>query len=323
MKIQLSVWRNKMKPRPRKLTWGIFIFLSLVLLLSNLSETVAKRFPFDVSQDIQSQILEIEDTIGIDIYSGIIGKPYSDHMIDVLLGALNNQYVDVKVRSLTMLAEVIKQLDVPTVAMEQKVKPALDLFIKGHISSTDEADILLIWRANRILWQIRIKEISDNKERLEFLKDNIENTTDGFYYSFEAMDYLTNTGSNKARKVLEDKLNEITKRSMPRDIIDKLMVSLDKIKVIQSLEPLNAHSKVKQLRDLIYKQKEEEGTFKRDFLIWLIRRLEKIDSPAAIQTLRDIWQDNTYKDDYRYEVQESLIRLNKIKPEERKVFFQF
>ena len=313
-----------MKFRSRRLIVGISIFFSYALLLSILTpEAVAKRFSSDVPKEVQAGILELDNVIGIDIGTGIISKSYSDHMIDTLLGALNNQYPDVKHWSLTLLAEVIKQFDVPKVTIVQAIKPAIDRLIKDRIGSTEKADIALVHVAKRVLWQVKFREISDDKKRLEFLKDNIENTLDGnFYYSFEALDWISEIGTDEAKNVLLKKLSESTKRSIPEDIIDKLNASLEKLEAIQVLKSLDPLGKAKRLKELISKQKKEKTFVKRELLIWMIRHLGQIDNPEAVVTLKDIWQDSTYQEDYRYEAQEVLVRLKKVKPEERKIIFQ-
>jgi len=153
------------------------------------------------------------------------------------------------------------------------------------------------------------------------LQDNLENTENGYYYLFEAMDYLVAIGNDRAREILEEKLKEDAKHSKSQKIADRLLVSIEKIKVIQRLENLEAVSRTQELKDLISKRKEEKGFSSSNILIWLIRQLEKINDPAAIQALRDIWQDDKYELEYRNEAQEGLIRLKAIKPEEEKMFF--
>ncbi len=238
-----------------------------------------------------------------------------------LLDALDSQYIDVKMRSLDLLIEIIKQINIPNVVIEKKIKPAVDFLIEKHISSPAEPDIALIQNAKRALWHIEVRELSDNKERLKFLQDNLENTENGYYYLFEAMDYLVAIGNDRAREILEEKLKEDAKHSKSQKIADRLLVSIEKIKVIQRLENLEAVSRTQELKDLISKRKEEKGFSSSNILIWLIRQLEKINDPAAIQALRDIWQDDKYELEYRNEAQEGLIRLKAIKPEEEKMFF--
>jgi len=135
------------------------------------------------------------------------------------------------------------------------------------------------------------------------------------------MDYLVAIGNDRAREILEEKLKEDAKHSKSQKIADRLLVSIEKIKVIQRLENLEAVSRTQELKDLISKRKEEKGFSSSNILIWLIRQLEKINDPAAIQALRDIWQDDKYELEYRNEAQEGLIRLKAIKPEEEKMFF--
>ena len=64
--------------------------------------------------------IQVENIVGISVYTGIISKSYTDYMIDRLLDALDSQYIDVKMRSLDLLIEIIKQINIPNVVIEKK-----------------------------------------------------------------------------------------------------------------------------------------------------------------------------------------------------------
>jgi len=289
-------------------------FSTCILIAFTLTTSLAeaKRFSSDVPLNAQATIQRLDSIVGIDIHRNIITKPYSESMIDNLSQALRSKYFQVRNRSLTLMEHVVKKFRISRQIIDQKIKPAMEEIL------ANEGNFL----AKRVLWQIQLNRISDENERLEFLKIEINklNASDNYYF-FEALNYFADTGNENAKFFLEGSLNEAIRTSMAKDRIAKLEVSMEKIMVVRAIGKIDANNKVKTLSALIDQQKMKNGVWAGEMGIWLIRKLKSINDLSTVTVLKSIWNDKTFSLPYRYEAQEILIELNEINARERSLIF--
>ena len=312
----------------------LFCFFSFILLIvvllsqtsfqSKSAVLLSKRFPSDVPKEVEQEILQLESRLGFDTYVQQFTKPYSEEMLSVLAQALNCQYPPVKESALRLLAEMIKQLDVPLSTLDFTILPAVEEIQRKARSSADDIDIDLGRLAQRVLWQIQLKEIPAGSQRLAFLRNNLENLSDGYYYSFEAMDHLVQLGSDEAKQILEGILPEEEKRRVESGVRDdrisgKASVSITKITLLQKLYNLSPQAQVIELNNLISSHKDDQEFFNKELVIWLIQKLATVKDQSAKEVLKHIWQDPSYNWEYQYIAQEELIKDGIITPKERMI----
>lgn len=298
----------------------------LIVILQDLLRTPGLTLPAvakvvsNLSEKDQQELGKLFETLGLDKLPGIITKSYSDPMMDSLLSSLDNQSPFMKMHVLNLLALVVKQLHVPQPILQNRLIPQLMPLIRHQSANVDDKTADVSRYAQRVLWQIQVKELEDDHERKEFLKTYIGQTTDEFYYSFEAMAYLAQIGDDEAKAILMNALQSAKVHRLTHQIRTRLAESIEQIDIIQQTKTLTPTDQAQYLRERIKKYKDAPTTTKGNLFRWLIWRLEKMNHPAAIQVLKDIWKDEAYDSDYREEAQESLMRLGAIQSQERQLF---
>jgi hypothetical protein len=297
------------------LSFNIVVDCSILI-----SQAQARRFPAGGPPEAREEILNLEKIIGLDVNNGIISEPYSEKIIISLLEALNSKYIAVQLRSLHIITEVIRQLDVPKDVLKNKIKPLVSLFDINQftVEGNNPPEVELERLAKRVLWHINVNEITDFEERVAFLKESFMERPDSPYYRMEAMAYLVEIGNEEAQKVLEVKLTEFSKKLEVQPVtIDQLNLSLEKMKFLENIRTLDPPHQAKEIGELIFNRIGQKGLAHQEFITWAIRKLGEIDTPQAIDILRKIWKDESNDFTYRYETQEILFKLGIITEKER------
>lgn len=271
------------------------------------------------------QIRQMEEAVGFDFRTRLINRFYSEDLTDALLDGLAPEHHDaVKLHSLRMLEELIRQFDVPRATIVQQIGPKVERLLESRRGSADKTDLSLVFWAEGVLWEISYREIRRQTDRIEFLRDHLEKKPDGNRHRYRAMDYLAELASEDARRVLQAKLTERLSRagnSGDSRTIERLRASLEKIAIIRQLESLDSSGQASRLGEMISERKSEAAVANNIVLMWLIRRLGMIEAAPTIKIMSNIWRDESYDFTYRYEAQETLVRRRTIGPSERTLLF--
>ncbi len=266
-------------------------------------------------------IFELESAIGFDPRRTLYTRPYEPQITALLVEELNSLSRERQRVALGLLAEFVKQLEVPASDIYDTVIPQIEEIQRTLGTSTSTDSIEFVRLAKRVSWQVRIKELTRTSERLEFLRGYLEDRADGYYYPFQAMDYLVQIGTNEAKGILEEKYAESRSRSMSEKLLERLRISIEEIDLLERLTNLPPQSRVAELENELIQAKARQSTFRQEFRVWLIRTVARISNPASRDLLRRIWEDDTYDIFLRYEAQEALIQAGAIQLGERTITF--
>lgn len=285
------------------------------------STALAKRFPSDTSPEVQASILGLEESVGYNVATGIIAKEYSSEMLDSVLGALGSREIELKTHALRLLVAMLTQLNVPRETLTEVIVPAVRAAMdEGNLFGGASASISQIGK--QILWEIEYRTIVDAAERIAFLRSHIETRRGVSHYSIAAMNYLAELGSEEARAVLLEELNEAVDRGVSGEHVARLKMALQKLELVMQLQRPEANKRVERLLGTIRSVAKQQTPFTDELVVWAIRQLAITGGRTATRALKEIWRDDGYAYEYRFEAQEALIRLGAIAPGERVLGFQ-
>lgn len=290
---------------------------SVLLVVLSINSSLAKRFPYDMPKEAEEAILQLENALEVDIDTGQIMRPYSEWMSSMLTNGLNSQHQEVKERSLSLLIDLMKQQSIPSSVLELTIRPILEKIQQEANSSMNTKYINLARLARRLSWHIQLDEIPEDSQHLTFLYNNLENLSDGYYYSFAAMDQLVQLGSDEAKQILEKKMREAQNKSMDSGILRKASTSITKITIWQKLQSLSPPDQTVELSNLISFFKDDREFHNKELIIWLLQKLAIVNGQSAKEVLIHIWQDPSYSLDYRSIVEKELVKQGIITTEER------
>lgn len=268
-------------------------------------------------------ILELYHIVGMDRYTRIITSPYSKEKLDKVIESLNSSDPLLKEQAFYILEEMVKQLDIPVSATDQVIKPYLVAAQQlPQRANSDDHNHKITRLSEYVIWQLQLKQTTDDEQRLSFLRDALERN--GYYYQFEAIDNLVKMGTKEAKAVLESKINEGKEHGEDERLLERMYLGVKKIDLLQQLSSLDQVARAEKLRSAISQYKTYFGDAidnRTEFVTWAIRTLGKFPGEEAITGLEEIWSNKSYATGYRFEAQEALIRRQAIKPEERIISF--
>ena len=238
-------------------------------------------------------------------------KRYDEKTLTALLEALDSQYPTVRARAAGLTRLVVEQLDLPESALHEiarEVRPLSDLEI------TDDMDIRkqglnreqgeAILRARRVLWQIGLKRLDSDQLKLAFFRDQLlgekADSVDP-YLKMKIVEYLGEMAVREAKAILEDYLK--ASKRMNSTARNRVKRAIQKIVVSRSLSGLKPSVKLEKLIKIL----EESPDV--NMRVWAVREIGKVGDDTAISQLQDIFDNEQYKIQLRYEAQETLKTL--------------
>lgn len=315
--------------------------LALTIAFSLLlpAQAEGKRFPSDFPEAARREILATESALGVDVFTGTISTEYSDERLETLLSGLSSEFVAVQQRHLELLASFVRHVRMPDSALQGRVIPALTLYINERMAPVvSEQQYGLLRVALWAQWQAVVQGIPQPRQRLAFLGEHVRvGVPDREYYIPQALDYIAEIATDEAIELLSDKLTEATSEATPRDfrrtkLVQAIQESLERAQMNHRLRPLSDTERIQELAALFAHRREQLASpspAAKSFVTWLVRNLEELGGPEAVEVLERIWQDPGYKDPYanhyanryRYRAQEALIRLGYVEPDDRTVLY--
>lgn len=261
--------------------------------------------------------------------------PYSEAQLALLMDESRTADVARRVHALELLTYMLRQGAVPAEVREKRIAPFITEQSAGPLKAENEEAAQVTESAQRVLWHLKVQEISDEPERREFLQEYIIPSND-YYYVFEAIHYLVAMENEEAKATLATALELASQRVVindklwnsgrDEDVLRRLRNSITKLDILFSLRGLDTVAQVVYLKQAIAQHKDDYFLVERgdDILgVWLMRRLAALAHPDVIPFLRALWQDQwrdqSYKPVYSDEARDLLEEINGLLPAERAV----
>jgi len=244
--------------------------------------------------------------------------------LSILVDSLWSPYSEVRPVSLSLLALVVKQLEVPESMLSQTIRPAVLEVATSHRGSARQEDTHIAQLANRVIWHIDLLSMTHQPQRLEFLKGQLDNWDDGFYYPYEALDHITKTATSEARSVLEEKLAESKTRSMSAKLLERIEIGIEKIDLLIGAYEMEPAAQVQEFAQAFMTSLPNRRHARRDFRIWLIQHLAELNVPESKAFLMRVWQwpEDKTEEIVRYTAEQALIAFKLIPEDERTIILE-
>lgn len=303
-----------MRPTASKLFGALVLFLSPALFASGSSTELGKKLSYDSPAEAAEAIRQIEDAVGLDVERQLLLRPYDESAVDTLIDALGSPFDEAKVAGLNLLALAVKQLDIPAEVLNHTIVPAARAVEERYRSAASAEEARLAELARRVLWHARVKAMTSQGQRLEFLTAQIENREDGYYYPFEALEYLADMGTQNAQAALEGKIAESQRRSMSGKLLEQVQVARREVEIRIRLREADAATQSAELRNALLASREDRSFAGQSFRVWVIREMAARKLEGLTDLLNQVSGDPDLEPRIRYEAEQARREIKGLSP---------
>jgi hypothetical protein len=286
---------------------------ALVIIVVLASAVTARQFyegPFIPLED-RNVIYTLRRAVKFDTRWEEFTPPYSEETLRTLVAAVAHPSPHVRKAALSFLIVAFKQFAIPAPTREQLV-PVLTPLASGLLPAQDKVVGEVTLEAQRAVWLLKVQGFTKFEEKREFLRGYLEpghEKSPHFVFCFTAAnDYLVEMASAEAEKVLREALAEWPSASHGR-----LEVSLKEVDLLRRCAHQPLERQVEILKAVFDVEKSKNDGIGGGVAIWIIKRLGRLNHPAAIQALRDISHDRSEANIqglFYNDAQRELFRLN-------------
>ena len=277
---------------------GIAVIVAMVAALAPTTTQPQPTFclPEGTDPADRSAIMRLYDVSSFDRTLNMITRPLDADAAGQLRAGVASGRPQVQLSAVVILAYAVKQDALPggnaTVGIARAIAPVAE-------SCTDTVRL----HARRVQWILRVKSVEDPAARAAFLAPLLnERGVDGVYYAYEAVDRLSELGSDGER-VLASFVAEETKRSIDPEILGRARWALRKISLSRQVERSGPADAVAALVAAVHTptHRRMESEFSR----WVVEQLARR-RPEADSQLRGLVRDDGLTDDVREAVRFAL-----------------
>lgn len=272
-------------------------------------EPFGKRLPSDSSPDAVEAVRQIEAAVGLDVERQVLLRPYEETSLITLVDGLDSPFDEVKAAVLDLLALAVEQLDIPGDILRRTVLPAISAVEDRYRSAPAPEEARLAELARRVLWHARVKAMTSDQERIQFLRGQLDNREDGYYYPFEAIKYLVALGNQDSKVVLENKLAESQRQSLSEKLLRQVRMAQREVEIQIHLRGSDAATQAAELKEAFLGSRADRSFAGQDFRVWLIRQMVDRDLKVLDALLSEAAADVTLEPRARYEAEQAVRQL--------------
>jgi hypothetical protein len=229
--------------------------------------------------------------------------------LNTLVDGLKSPFDEAKAAALDLLALAVKQLDVPTSALRQTITPAAAAVEERYRGAAAVEEARLAELARRVLWHSSVKAMTSDRQRLQFLQSQLENRQDGYYYPFEAIEYLVAMGNQDSMTVLENKLAEGQRRSLSEKLLQQVRMAQREVEIQIRLRGNDTATQAVELGAAFVASRGDRSFAGQDFRVWLIRQMADRRLEGLEELLSQASKDGTLERRVRYEAEQAVKQL--------------
>jgi hypothetical protein len=256
------------------------------------------------------QSKELLEAVGVDDLGRLGVVEYDPPLLEKLLEGVESP--DVRIDALNLLTRVLRQWKLPPEALDAIASKVRRL--QGEPWARDQVKLME--------WHLRLLRAKREETKLAVAKEGLRS---GWLAMMPvAINFFVQRGDEVAKAHLEEAKREKLNHS-DKDLAHRLELGLEMIEVNKALAGRREEEQVEFLFSVFQEYVQRKlGWGTQEFVLWVIGKIDAIDSPQAVSTLKQIYESKEYGDDriyYRYAAQEALVRKGELLPEQRKVIF--
>jgi hypothetical protein len=302
-----------MRPSASKLLVTVALAVSSSLLSaaagSGQPRLEGKKLPYDSSPDAVEAVRQLQAEVGLDIERQVLLRPYEETAVNTLVDGLRSPFDEVKAAALDLLALAVKQLDIPEDVLRQTIMPAAAVVEERYRGASAVEEVRLSDLARRVLWQARVKMMASDWQRLEFLRSQLDNREDGYYYPFEAIELIVGMGTQDAGAVLESKLAESQRRSMSGKLLQQIQAGRREVEIQLRLRGSDAAAQAAELGEAFVSARGDRTFAGQGIQVWLIRQIAGRHLHELDGLLSQASEDVALEPRVRYEAEQAAREL--------------